>query len=101
MAGTCAGIAEGFAGDGDELPVVAIGMEGQLEDSERAGFVGFAGGFDFGEGAGVLAASADHEFANAASGVADTIGILWGETLVIVIVAIHYYVGVCFVKGLP
>ena len=49
---------EGFAGFGDEFPIVGGGVEGQLEDAEGVGVSDFASGQRISEGAMVFAAGA-------------------------------------------
>ena len=100
MAIATAGIGEALPCLGNELPVVAAGLEGELQDAEGCGIAHFAVGFCFPEGAVILAAGAHDEFANAARGICSAIRRLRGEALVIVIVAGDHDVGVGFVESL-
>src|SRR5229473_2434009 len=100
VAFAAAGIGEGLPCFRNELPVVAAGLEGELQDSEGSGITQFAVGLWFDEGAVILAAGANDEFANAARGIGGAIGRLRGEALVIVVVAGDHNIGVGFVERL-
>lgn len=89
MASASAGVGEGFAGFGNELPIVTVGTQGQFEDTESVGVAQFAGCDDCSKGPLVLAAGANDKFPNTAWGIANTFGVLWSEAFVVVIVPVH------------
>jgi hypothetical protein len=70
----------------NKLPVVAFGMQGQLQDSESVGMTGFAvrsGSSD--NPVRVLAVGADDEFADPMLRIGIPIGVLGREALVVLL----------------
>src|SRR5713101_7857174 len=100
VAFAAAGVGKALPCFGNELPVIAAGLEGELPDSEGGGIAQFAVGLRFTEGAVIFAAGANDELANAASGIWSTVRRLRGEALVIVLVAGDDELGVGIVKSL-
>ena len=100
VARAAAGIGEALPCFGNELPVISVGLERELQDAEGRGIAQFAIGLWRAEGAVILAAGANDEFADAARGIGRAIGRLRGKTLVIVIMAGDYDIGVGFVERL-
>src|SRR6266851_5507312 len=94
------GIGEALPGFGNELPVVGVGLERELQDAEGSRIARFAIRFWRAEGAVILAAGANDEFADAARGVGRAVGFLRGKTLVIVVVAGDHDIRVGFVERL-
>src|SRR5215471_7993406 len=101
MAGPAAGVGKGLPFLRNELPVVAVGLQGEFENSEGRSVANLAVWFWFLEGAVIFSASADDEFANAALGVWSSIGRLGSEPFVVVIVAVDDNVGIGVVERLP
>src|SRR3954453_3957659 len=101
MADPVPGIAEGFAGLGNKLPVVAGRVQRQLDDAERESIAHLAVGDWCAERVVILAARADNELANAARGVGYAGGILRRETLIIMGVAVDHQLGASIIQRLP
>jgi len=101
VAGGGAGVGEGFAGFGEELPVVGVRMESEFEDAEGGGVADLGVGLGGAEGTMVFAAGADDEFADAAGGVGEALGILRSKALVVVIVTVENDVGMGRVETIP
>src|SRR5215211_1110107 len=87
MTGPTANIRIALAGDGEKLPVIAGGMQGQLQDAEGV----IVGRLDIGRRVtkrGVVGtASADHELADATGIVPRAIGVELDIALVVVVMA--------------
>ena len=98
MTSASTGIGEGFAGFGNELPIVAIRPQGQFEDTESVGVAQFAVRDDCSEGPLVLAASANDKFPNTARGIGNAVRALRSEALVVVIMPVHDEISVSVIK---
>ena len=94
-----AGILERFACLRDEFPLIASGRKRYLQHAERIQIAHFAIGTNHSKRTKILAAGAHHEFADAAAGIGDAVGILWRESFVIVVMAVDDHVRVGCVKG--
>ena len=81
---------EGFAGFGDEFPVVALCVKSELEDAVRRPVADLTREQRLAERAVTLATGAYDEFANAVREVGLAVGILRREALVVVIVTVDY-----------
>src|SRR5215472_10797294 len=101
MADAGAGVGEGLAFFGDELPVVAFGLQGEPENAEGGVVANFAVWLWFFEGAVILSAGTDDKFADATLGVGSSIRRLWSKALVVVVVAIDDHVRVGLIEGIP
>ena len=101
VAGGGAGVGERLAGLGDELPVVACGVQRQLEDAVGRGVAHLAVWRDRGDRGVVLAAGADDELADPAGRVGDPGGGLLGEALVDVVMAVQHDVCVGGIQRVP
>src|SRR5579864_1042237 len=102
VTGAAAGVGKGLPFLGNELPVVALGLQREFENSEGRGVANFTVGFRrLGKWPVIFSAGADDEFANAALRVRGGIGCLRREALVVVIVAANDHVGIGIVKRLP
>ena len=102
MAGGGAGIAEGLARNGDELPSVTALAEGELQYAPGFAVAGLAGLQGNGtEGTQAGSASADNKLTEAAGGVGAAGSVEGSEALVVVIVAGEDDVGASVPQGLP
>jgi hypothetical protein len=96
-----AGVAEALAGDGEEVPVVAVGLQCQLQHA-----VGRAPPLAVGlerrlEAVRAGASGPEGELADPEDGVGLLLGVLGGETLVDVLVPVEDQVGAVLVQGVP
>src|ERR1700752_2081987 len=89
-----AGIGEGLACFGNELPFVGAGLERELQNAKGGGIAHFAVGLGLAEGTMVLAARANDKFADAAFRVGNAIRSLRSKALVIVVVTADNHIGV-------
>src|SRR5882762_1019869 len=94
-------IGEALPRFGNELPVIGVGLEGELQDSEGCRIAQFAVGLWRAERAVILTARANDEFANAALGVGRAVRSLGSKALIIMIMAADNHVCVGFIEGLP
>jgi len=101
VADAAAGVGEGLAFFGDELKVIALGLQGELEDAKGGIVANFAIRLGFAERAMILSARANNEFANATRGIRRSVRSLGSKTLVVVVVAVDDHVGVGVVKRIP
>src|SRR6266436_2613855 len=101
VTGAAAGIRETLPCLRDELPVIAVGLESQLEDAEGIGVARFAVWFWRTEGAMALPAGAGYELADATRRIRRAIRSLRCEAFVIVIVTVDDYIGVRFIERFP
>ena len=86
MAGSRAGIPEFLARLRNKLPVVAFRMERQFQDAKGIVIAHFTVGLGNSQRpVRVLAASTDHEFADAVLRICLSIGVLGGKALIVVI----------------
>src|SRR6267154_2159623 len=96
-----AGIGEALPRFWNELPVVAAGLEGELQDTESCGIANFAVADWRAKWAMVLAAGTNYEFANASRGISRAIGLLGSEPFVIMIMTADDHVGTGLIESLP
>ena len=90
MTSRAAGIGERLAGFGNKLPIVALRMERQLQNTIGVIVPDLTVGQGFAHGAvSIFPASAYHELTDAMVKVTFSVGILRSETLVVVIVAVE------------
>ena len=100
MAGRAAGVGD-RALDGQELPVVVRRMEGQAEDAPHPGFAELAVDGLLLERPKHGAARPDDDLAQAARTLDPAVGVLRGESLVVVVVAVDDQLGASRVELLP
>src|SRR6266511_2022884 len=100
MAGSASGVGERLAGLGQEAPVVAVCVQGELQHTVRVGVAYLA--VRLGRAELVVAGPArpDHELADAACGVEYAVRALRREALVVVVVAGEHYLGIRRVQRL-
>src|SRR5712691_236135 len=102
MAGATARIPECLACYGNKLPVVAVGMQSQFQNSVCIGVAHFTVSDRLGENPmAILSARARDEFANAVRAIEMSVRILRCKPLVIVIMAVDHDVCACRVERLP
>src|SRR5687768_5475452 len=101
MPRTAPDIGKVMAGLRDEFPIIAIGIERQLEHAEGHVLANFAIRNRGPDPVIVLAAGPDNEFTDAACPVERTIRVLRREPLVIVIVTGNDHLGTGFVERAP
>src|ERR1700736_6501310 len=91
VAASAAGIRESLARLRNKLPVIAFGMQSELQHSESVGVSRFTIGSGSSESAvGILSAGAHHKLANSALRLRTSFRILRGKALVAVIVSVDY-----------
>src|SRR5215831_10773054 len=102
MAKSGPGIPETLSCFRDEFPVIALGMQRELEHSKCVIVSSFALRLRPSHRAmGVLAAAAYHKFANAMCGVRLAIWILRSEPLVAVVMTSNDHIRAAVVKSIP
>ena len=96
MTFAAAGVRKALAGLRDKLPVVALGLESELQDAESCRIAQFAVGFRLSKGTMVFAARAGDEFANSPLWIRSAFRILRGKSFIVVVVTVddHIHVGV-------
>src|SRR5689334_8751384 len=101
VTGAGAGVDEGLPFFGNELPIVAVGAKGELQDAESGEVANLAVGFGRGERAVVFSTGADDKFTNAANRIGSAVRHLRGKPLIVVVVAVDNHVGVGIVERIP
>src|SRR5207245_6561043 len=102
MAGATARIPECLPCYGNKLPVVAVGMQSQFQNSEGIGVADFTVSDRLGENPmAILSARARDEFANAARVIEMSLRVLRSKPLVIVVMAVNHNVRASRVQCLP
>jgi len=86
VASSCSGISKRLARLRNELPVIALGVERQLEDAVSVVVARFAVGLGRAKRpVGIFPTAAHHEFTNAVVFVRFAVGVLRREALVVVV----------------
>src|SRR5262252_5235980 len=102
MAASASRISKAFAFFGKELPIVAFGMQSQLQHSKGIAVSHLAVGLGIAKLAmAVFAAAAHYKFADTARRIELAIRVLRSKALVIVIVSIDHHIGISSVQRLP
>jgi hypothetical protein len=95
-----AGIGEALPCLRNKLPVVAVGLERELQDPERRGVSQFAVRFRIAKGTMILTPSPSDEFANATLGIWGAFRVLRCETFIVMVVTVDDDVGVGLIERL-
>ena len=101
MAPGTSGVRERLVLHGDEPPLVALRAQGELQDAVGVVVVDLAVGDRVHNRVVALAPCAHHELPDAPLRVCPPLGILRGETLVVVVVTVENHVGTRGVEGFP
>src|SRR2546425_86376 len=102
MAGTGSGITECLPRFRNELPVVAVRMQSQFQNSEGIGVAHFTVSDRLSKNPmAILSARSHDEFANAVGIIEMSVRVLGCKPLVIVIMAVNHIVRAFRVKRLP
>src|SRR5215212_9693453 len=95
------GICEGPAPRRDESPLVALRMEGELQDAVGVVVVDLAVGDGLQDGVVALPSGANHELPDPTLGVCSAVGVLLREALVVVLMAGEHHVYARCVESVP
>src|SRR5215213_7610881 len=101
VAQSAPGICEGPAPRRDEPPLVAVRMEGELQDAVGLVVVDLAVGDGLQDRVVALASGANHKLPDAALGVWSPVRVLRREALVVVLVAGEHHVYARCVENVP
>src|SRR5215212_8509697 len=101
VASGAAGVGEGPAPRRDEPPLVALRMEGELQDAVGMVVVDLAVGDGLKDGVVALPSRANHKLPDPTLGICSAVRVLLREALVVVLMAVEHHVYARCVQSVP